>query len=189
MSGGQSPGSIELLQEPFSRMVADSYEMAQTAFRESGTSVDVVMPRFYRDLARARLTAKLGTHRRVDMPVIDEGDLEPLKVALTERGFDDICDECFVTPAGITPTQCQIYVDKSIGSTARNGAEATLDFITSNHFVVDKNFRLIDGHHRWLSAYMLDKSRAFPAYKIRYGIEELMSMLLDFSDSRNERNG
>jgi hypothetical protein len=189
MSGGQTPGSIELLAEPFSSMVGAAYSMADEAFRARGSSVDTEMPRFYLDIARARLTARLGTHRRADMPVIDEPDLEPLREALAARGFSDICDECLVTPSGITPTQCQIYVDKSIGSTARFGSEATLDFIRSNHFVVDRDFRLIDGHHRWLSAYMLAREQSFPAYRIRYGIEELMSMLLDFSDSRNERNG
>ena len=56
------------------------------------------------------------------------------------------------------PIQRQIYFDKSIRNVAQFGAEGTRGFSASksNFYVISKDNRIIDGHHRYLSAVLVD---------------------------------
>ena len=52
--------------------------------------------------------------------------------------------------------QEQIYFDKSIRNVSEFGVKGTKDFAKSknNFYIVSKDNRIIDGHHRFLSVYI-----------------------------------
>ncbi len=180
---------IELLEEPWSSVMARATLLGIEEFSNlRREDFHKEMPNFTAGMRYARGMAILGTARRAQMPVLDEKDLSDLKEFLASHSMADICDECRVTPRSILPTQCQIYVDKSLRGTAQFGVEGTRNFLSQNHMVIDKDNEILDGHHRWLTGCTIDVDMDLPAFRIRHTKEELMNMLLEFSDSRHERN-
>lgn len=80
------------------------------------------------------------------------------------------------------PIQRQIYFDISIDRTAKAGAEATKDFIASKMAIASSDDYIIDGHHRWLSAILIDPDMSINGVRIDLPIETLLPMALSFSD-------
>ena len=95
-------------------------------------------------------------------------------------------------PVGnLKPIQAQIYFDKSIKKVSQDGVESSLNFLTSknNNFVVSKDNRIIDGHHRFLSAVLVDPRINVTCLEIDLPINELLPMTLAYSDAiGNVRN-
>jgi hypothetical protein len=90
----------------------------------------------------------------------------------------------------LKPIQKQIYYDKSMGSTAKNGAETTRDFIKNrSFFIVSSDNYIIDGHHRFLSAMLLDPTMKVNALEIDLPIKKLLPLSLSYGDAiGNKRN-
>ena len=95
-------------------------------------------------------------------------------------------------PVGkLLPIQRQIYFDKSIRNVAQFGAEGTKGFSASksNFYVISKDNRIIDGHHRYLSAVLVDPKINVTCLEIDLPINELLPMTLAYTDAiGNMRN-
>tara|TARA_Y100000034_G_scaffold122053_1_gene167044 strand:- start:1015 stop:1656 length:642 start_codon:yes stop_codon:yes gene_type:complete len=90
----------------------------------------------------------------------------------------------------LKPIQKQIYYDKSIKSTARFGIGKITDFLTKKSFFIisDDNY-IIDGHHRFLSAMLVNPDMKVHALSIDLPIKELLPMSLAYGDAiGNTRN-
>ena len=91
----------------------------------------------------------------------------------------------------LKPIQKQIYFDKSIKNVAQFGAKGTMDFSKSknNFYVVSSDNRIIDGHHRFLSAVLVDPGIKVTALEIDLPINKLLPMTLAYTDAiGNVRN-
>lgn len=192
MPHGQTAGDprYELLRTPIAEAVRDLTDYADARFREHGSSLVESLPNFSDHYERSRGLAVAGRYHRNQMPVIDEADLQALKELFsTPEARLEWCEVCTVTPDDVTPSQCQIYCDKSINGTAASGVSGTLDFLKSNHLVVSRDNWIVDGHHRWLTANLIDPHVQLPAFRIKADLADALPLLLAFSDGRHERNG
>jgi ParB-like chromosome segregation protein Spo0J len=89
----------------------------------------------------------------------------------------------------LKPIQKQIYFDKSIKMVAA-GLEKTANFLKneSTFIVSDDNF-IIDGHHRFLAAVLIDPDMDVNCMVISLPIKKLLPMSLAYGDAiGNERN-
>jgi rubrerythrin len=95
------------------------------------------------------------------------------------------------TPADkLKPIQKQIYADKSIEATAKFGVKGTTAFLTGKTFFITSadNF-IIDGHHRFLSAMLVDPKMKVNALSIDLPIKKLLPLAKAYGDSiGNARN-
>lgn len=91
----------------------------------------------------------------------------------------------------LLPIQRQIYFDKSIRNVAQHGAEGTKSFSASkgNFYVISKDLRIIDGHHRYLSSVLVDPKMNVTCLEIDLPINKLLPMTLAYTDAiGNTRN-
>ena len=100
---------------------------------------------------------------------------------------DDIVDVKIkqVAVGNLKPIQSQIYFDKSIRNVAQFGAKGTRDFSASknNFYVVSSDNRIIDGHHRFLSAVLVDPKMKVTALEIDLPISKLLPLTLSYTDA------
>ncbi len=100
---------------------------------------------------------------------------------------DDIVDVKIkqVAVGSLKPIQSQIYFDKSIRNVAQFGAKGTRDFSASksNFYVVSSDNRIIDGHHRFLSAVLVDPKMKVTALEIDLPISKLLPLTLSYTDA------
>ena len=106
---------------------------------------------------------------------------------------DDIVDVKIksVAVGNLKPIQSQIYFDKSIRNVAEFGAKGTRDFSASksNFYVISSDNRIIDGHHRFLSAVLVDPKIKVTALEIDLPIKDLLPLTLSYTDAiGNVRN-
>lgn len=91
----------------------------------------------------------------------------------------------------LDPIQKQIYFDKSIEQIAKSGVKSSKAFLTGGGttFVVSNDNSIIDGHHRMLSAILVDPSMKVNTIKIDLPINKLLPLSLAYGDARgNKRN-
>jgi len=94
-----------------------------------------------------------------------------------------------VSAKDLRPIQRQIYFDKSIGATAQFGAPATRSFLQKSLMIMSADNFIIDGHHRWLSALLVDPKLQLPGIKIGLPISQLLPVSLAYGDALgNQRN-
>ena len=95
-------------------------------------------------------------------------------------------------PVGnLKPIQSQIYFDKSIRNVAEFGAQGTREFslAKTNFYVISSDNRIIDGHHRFLSAVLVDPKIKVTALEIDLPIGKLLPLTLSYTDAiGNVRN-
>ena len=90
-----------------------------------------------------------------------------------------------VSVGNLKPIQAQIYFDKSIAKASRDGVESSRKFLTSkeNNFIVSKDNRIIDGHHRFLTTVLIDPKIKVNCLKIDLPIKELLPLTLAYTDA------
>jgi len=89
----------------------------------------------------------------------------------------------------LTPIQDQIYFDKGLGTIARNGVDGTIKLLNSKILIVSSDNRIIDGHHRFLSAILLDRNMKLNVLKINLPLLKLLPLAVAYGDSiGNKRN-
>ncbi|NQU44732.1 ATP-binding protein [bacterium] len=108
----------------------------------------------------------------------DKND-DKVQVSLVHRKVKDLI-----------PIQKQIYFDKSFGGTAEHGLEASVKFISQQSmFIISKDNYLIDGHHRFLTAILVDPEMRINCLEINLPIKKLLPMSVAFGDAiGNKRN-
>ena len=90
----------------------------------------------------------------------------------------------------LIPIQKQIFFDKSMGGIIDNGVENTKKFIGDKSFFITStdNF-IIDGHHRFLAAMLVDPKMTVNTLSIDLPISKLLPVSLAFGDAiGNKRN-
>ncbi len=128
------------------------------------------------------LDTKIGDEWVVGGLKINDGDAKDdiVKVSMKK-----------VAVGNLKPIQQQIYFDKSIANVAQFGSEGTRSFSGSanNTFVISSDNRIIDGHHRFLSAVLVDPSIKVNCLMIALPIAKLLPLTLSYSDAiGNKRN-
>ena len=96
-----------------------------------------------------------------------------------------------IAVGNLKPIQAQIYFDKSIKKISKDGVESSRNFLTSkfNNFVVSKDNRIIDGHHRFLTTVLIDPKIKVNCLKIDLPIRDLLPLTLAYTDAiGNVRN-
>ena len=90
----------------------------------------------------------------------------------------------------LKPIQQQIYFDNSIGKIAADGSKSSKAFLTKKSILVASTDNyIIDGHHRFLSAMLVDPDLQLPIVKIDLPISKLLPMALAYGDAiGNKRN-
>jgi hypothetical protein len=90
----------------------------------------------------------------------------------------------------LKPIQKQIYFDKSMGSTIENGVKGSMNFIKNkSFFIISKDKYIIDGHHRFLSAMLIDPSIQVNALMIDLPLKKLLPLTKSYGDAiGNKRN-
>lgn len=90
----------------------------------------------------------------------------------------------------LKPIQKQIYFDKAADSIAQFGIQATISFTESKtFFITSSDLFIIDGHHRWLAALILDPNMKANILSIALPINKLLPLSLAYGDAiGNQRN-
>lgn len=94
-------------------------------------------------------------------------------------------------PVGkLKPIQNQIYVDKSINAMNRDTLAGTKNFLsTQTIYITSSDNFIIDGHHRYLSAMLLNPKMNVQTMAINLPIKVLLPMTLAYGDAiGNKRN-
>lgn len=178
---GEQSGNLELVLTPVPRAVGFTQELLTVPLSSW-------LPVFEENYLTAQLKAQQGHTKRAEMPVLEEDDLEDFKTALQALSHVD-CVEDVIAAKDLIPTQRQIYFDKSITPTVKFGKDATFDHLRSQHLYVSKDRGILDGHHRWLSAMLLDPEFTFLVLVVEEDAQQALRDSLIYSDSRNhERN-
>lgn len=89
----------------------------------------------------------------------------------------------------LKPIQKQIYLDKCLSSTAQFGVEGTKAFLKKSLMIKSKDNYIIDGHHRWMSALLIDPDLKMVGISIDLPIKELLPLTKSYGDALgNKRN-
>lgn len=118
--------------------------------------------------------------------------------AFLQRGFKDGSEKDDVVDARVRkfpigklkPIQKQIYTDKSLKSINISGPKGFIKFATTaGYFITSADGFIIDGHHRWLSALMVDPKMQVQCFVINLPIKKLLPLSLAYGDAiGNNRN-
>jgi len=108
-----------------------------------------------------------------------------------EKGDDVVQLTIKKVPAKVLkPIQKQIYFGKSADATAEFGVERSTKFLTGKTFyITSKDNFIIDGHHRYLSAMLIDPNMKVNTLSIDLPISKLLPLSLGYGDAiGNKRN-
>lgn len=90
----------------------------------------------------------------------------------------------------LKPIQRQIYFDKSMGATIQYGVASSINFVTKeSFFIISSDNYIIDGHHRFLSAMLIDPTLRVNCMSIDLDIKTLLPLAKAYGDAiGNQRN-
>lgn len=89
----------------------------------------------------------------------------------------------------LKPIQQQIYFDKAIEGIAKFGAASSQKFFQSTFFIASNDGYILDGHHRFLGAVLIDPDMKVKVLTIDLPIDTLLPMTKAYGDAiGNERN-
>lgn len=91
----------------------------------------------------------------------------------------------------LVPIQQQIYFDKAIQAIIRRGAARQTHHITdgSSFLIVGKDGSILDGHHRYLSALLINPKMSIQCMVIDLPIKKLLPLTQSYTDAvGNQRN-
>ena len=175
---GQAPGTIELVTNNPVKMMGDADSFA------SALGLSIPPRRLY----EAWVRAGWGMYKRGQMPVIDESDWSELKELFALDGFSIQNDRARVRD--LIPLQRQIYVDKSLQGIAKYTVAGSIAGIEATHLVISSDDHIIDGHHRWLSAMLLEPDAHVPVWRADAVASQIFNEFIAFSDAEQKiRNG
>jgi len=96
-----------------------------------------------------------------------------------------------VAVKNLKPIQKQIYFDKSFKNISDYDFKDTMKFLKSekNIFITSSDNAIIDGHHRFLTAMLIDPNITVNTVAIDLPIKELLPLTLSYTDAiGNQRN-
>lgn len=112
---------------------------------------------------------------------IHDGDKNDDKVKITTGN---------VAVKKLKPIQKQIYFDKSINMVGQFGVKDSTKFHTSQtYYLISKDLYIIDGHHRFMSAILMDPNMKVNVVMIDLPISKLLPASKAYGDAiGNKRN-
>ena len=174
--GGQEKGKIEM-----------STAKLSTAVKYGEKVFDLnEIPNFEDNFNFAKKQVKLGKTKRSEMPVITSRDVDKFKEHLENGSMNTILDLNFdvgkvnikmkkVKAKSLIPIQRQLYFDKSMSGIAENGISKTREFLKNKtYFITSSDSNIIDGHHRWLQALLIDPNMVVQIMQIDMSIDKLL---------------
>lgn len=94
-----------------------------------------------------------------------------------------------VAARDLIPIQQQVYASKSLNSIAKGGIESTKQFLSTTILVISSDQRIIDGHHRFLSALIIDPNMKLKCLEVDLPIKTLLPLARAYGDAKgNARN-
>lgn len=89
----------------------------------------------------------------------------------------------------LKPIQQQIYFDKGIEGIVKFGVDKSKNFYQNTFFITSNDNYIIDGHHRYLGAMLLDPDMKVKTISINLPIDILLPMTRSYGDAiGNKRN-
>ena len=141
------------------------------------------------DLEYKLTLAKRQTYyiQRVDMPVIQADQIKTLQNMLLEAGIK--FRQVVVPACKLKPVQKDIYLEKGVGQITRQGVYKTKVYLRNHSTItVSKDLYIIDGHHRWLSAMLINPKLSIKAFQVGLCFTELYRPMIAYSNIlQNER--
>lgn len=99
------------------------------------------------------------------------------------------CSLTTVAAGKLKPIQKQIYFDKCIDASAKSGTAKATAFLKGATLVASTDHFIIDGHHRWMSANLIDPAMELKVLQVDLPIRTLLPLTLTYSDAiGNKRN-
>lgn len=93
------------------------------------------------------------------------------------------------TVKNLKPIQKQIYFDKAVGEMFKYGIEPTRSFLQKTTFITSSDNFIIDGHHRFIMAILLDPNITVNCLVVDLPINKLLPMAVAYGDAiGNKRN-
>jgi hypothetical protein len=96
-----------------------------------------------------------------------------------------------VSAKKLKPIQKQIYFSKIVEPMKKFGVKGSTKFLVSQtFFIASEDLYIIDGHHRWLSALLMNPDMKVNVLTIDLPIRKLLPLSIAYGDSiGNSRNG
>ncbi len=88
-----------------------------------------------------------------------------------------------MTVGDLKPIQQQIYFDKAVEGIAQFGADVSKKFYQATFFIASNDGYIIDGHHRFLGATLIDPKMKVKVLAIDLPIEKLLPMTKAYGDA------
>ena len=89
----------------------------------------------------------------------------------------------------IRPVQNQIYFDKIVERISENTKKQEINNIQQKYLILNNNNFLIDGHHRWASATLLEPDVKLNAIQIDLEVDDLLDLANSYGDAiGNKKN-
>lgn len=92
-----------------------------------------------------------------------------------------------VKASSMIPIQKQIYLSKCIKRIAKLGASERIEWIKNTLFVTSGDFHIIDGHHRYATAMLIDPSTELHCIVIDLPIKKLLDLSVAFTDMMGKK--
>lgn len=98
-------------------------------------------------------------------------------------------DLVMISAKDLEPIQEQIYLDKAFGTIVKFGIEKTKEVMEKKILIASADNKIIDGHHRFLSALLIDKNLKLKVLQIGLPIDKLLPLATAYGDAiGNKRN-
>lgn len=111
---------------------------------------------------------------------IKDGDKEDdeIKVKIVNKIASDL-----------KPIQKQIYFDKSIKAIKKGSPEESEKYISEIYFIISSDDYIIDGHHRWQTANLINPNMKVKCVEVDLNKERLIDLCKAYGDAiGNKRN-
>lgn len=162
---------------------------AQTFALDEIPDLYKIIPNFDKNYAKLQKEVMKGKYKRKQMPVIRSDDYSNFQEYLLSKGIKNKIQK--LVADNINPSQRQIYLAQIIKNIKKNGFNNTMDWITNKSlFIVSKDGFIIDGHHRFATAILLNPLTKVRGLVVDLNQAELLKIALHFSDkvANNTRN-
>lgn len=83
----------------------------------------------------------------------------------------------------LIPIQEQIYLDKCVPRIAKNGIEERTEWIKNTLFITSSDNYIIDGHHRYATAMLINPKLIIECVVIELPIRKLLDLTVAFTDA------
>lgn len=167
-------------------------------------AIDDVIPKFDQNYQFVKTKIQIGIYKRKEMPVVGTSDVKRLQQLIRddhlhlsdmfgkEQGNANDKLRVHVTSeicGKLKPLQKQVYYEKGIVYIAKNGVDGETKGLENVRLCISKDNYIIDGHHRWLTACLINPKMPIHIFRMGLNGKELLDLMNAYTDHvGNERN-